>query len=53
MADIDVPVLILGIDADILIDTNPVETSGVKESTEVLQQASGLEAETAKLITRR
>lgn len=38
VADIDVPVLILGIDADILIETKVIETSGVKESTEVLQQ---------------
>lgn len=48
VVDIDVPVLILGIDADILIDTHVVETSEVKESAEVLQRTSEPETETDK-----
>lgn len=53
VGDIDIPVLILGIDADILIDTSSTEKAGVRESAENLQQALGFEGEKAKPVSRK
>ena len=53
VGDIDIPVLILGIDADILIDPSSTEEAGVRESTENLQGALGFEGEKAKPVRSR
>jgi hypothetical protein len=45
VGDIDIPVLILGIDADILIDSASTEQSGVRESAENIQEAHGFKSE--------
>jgi hypothetical protein len=53
VGSVDIPVLILGIDADIIIDTSAIENGTVRESSELLQEASGLEGETSRPVSKR
>lgn len=52
VGNIDIPVLILGIDADILISKES-ESTGTVETSEVLQQVTGYKAEGAQAAPQR